>query len=95
MKKLVVVAVLCLCLVRAQSQCTLERLADDTSMVASLLANSLAAQGGSLPQITIMDHTVVCLAVDVQPGIYRSASLVILYSCTSTDDTVCPSAAGS
>ena len=95
MKKLLqfVVAVVCLHLVKAQ--CTQEILeAADTTMVASTLAQSLAIGASTPPQVNIMssaDINVVCLAVNTNPGTYRSASLVVRYTCVGAD---CPTPPG-
>ena len=80
----------CLLLIRAQdNMCTRERL-QDFSLTGSLLEDSLLAdgQGNDRPMVTITRINEVCLATAPVIGLYRSASVVIEYTCTGVN---CPS----
>ena len=81
----------CLFMVRAQppNLCNLDRLRD-FSLAARLLQNALVAdgQGDEEPTVVIQEINVVCLASAPVVGLYRSASLVVEYTCSGVN---CPS----
>ncbi len=82
--------VTCLHLVSSQNQCTRENL-EDVGVVGPLIASSLVAgTQSSPPTIAVRNSTVVCLAVDDILTTYRTASLIVEYTCLSA----CPVGAG-